>query len=173
MGTDSRGIRRPTSLGQLCATTGATQPEIKSVIDVFRKPSRSFLMPPMPEVLAPGTVIDISHESLMRVWKRLNAWAEEEAESARMCRRIHDTATLHAGGKAGLWRDPTPVCARLAIPGTADRKWAALYGGNLSTALSFIDESKWMADRGAAEIELRRQWNRWFVVPGALVLLAM
>ena len=173
-GTDSRGIRRPTSLGQLCAMTGAAQPEIESVIDVFRKPSRSFLMPPMPEALTPETVIDISHESLMRVWKRLSAWAQEEAESARMYRRIHDTAMLHAAGKAGLWGDPD---LQFALDWRSreqpTEQWAALYGGNLSTALSFIDESKWMADRAAAEIELRRQWNRWFVVPGSLMLLAL
>ncbi len=174
MGTDSRGIRRPTSLGRLCASTGATQPEIESVIDVFRKPSRSFLMPPMPETLTPDTVIDISHESLMRVWKRLSAWADQEAESARMYRRIHDTAMLHAAGKAGLWRDPDLQFAldwRSREQPTA--QWADLYGGNLSAALSFIDESKWMADRAAAEIELQRRWNRWFVVPGSLMLLAL
>ena len=174
MGTDSRGIRRPTSFGQLCATTGATQPEIESVVDVFRKPSRSFLMPPMPERLTSDTVIDISHESLMRVWKRLSAWAQEEAESARMYRRVHDTATLHAAGKAGLWRDPDLQFAldwRLREQPTPE--WANLYGGDLSAALSFIDESKWSADRAAAEIELRRQWNRWFVAPGAVILLGL
>ena len=174
MGTDSRGIRRPTSLSRLCAITGAAQPEIESVIDVFRKPSRSFLMPPMPEALTLDTVIDISHESLMRVWKQLRAWAEQEAESARMYRRIHDTATLHAAGKAGLWRDPD---LQFALDWRSREQptgqWADLYGGNLSTALSFVDKSKWMADRAAAEVELQRHWNRWFVVPGSLVLLAL
>ena len=49
------------------------------MIDVFRDPSRSFLMPPAGEALGAETVIDISHESLMRVWQRLDAWADEEA----------------------------------------------------------------------------------------------
>jgi hypothetical protein len=61
----------------------ATAAEITAVIDVFRKPSRSFLMPPAGDALKAGTVIDISHESLMRVWQRLINWTNEEAQSAR------------------------------------------------------------------------------------------
>lgn len=71
-GTDARGIRRPVSLETLCLLTGAGQEEVTRIIDVFRKPSRSFLMPPLPERLTPDTIIDISHESLMRVWKGWN-----------------------------------------------------------------------------------------------------
>jgi hypothetical protein len=51
-----------------------------SVIDVFREPSRSFLMPPAGEPINSETVIDISHESLMRVWVRLKQWGDEEAQ---------------------------------------------------------------------------------------------
>jgi uncharacterized RDD family membrane protein YckC len=173
-GTDARGIRRPTSLERVCAIAGAERREVVEVIDVFRKPSRSFLMPPVPEALAPETIVDISHESLMRVWKRLQGWTEEEAESARMYRRIHDTAALHAGGRAGLWRDPD---LQLALDWRAreqpSAEWADLYGGGLSTTLSFIDESKWAQDRAAAEVEFQRRWVQWCVVPGVLVLFAL
>ena len=50
--TDPRGTRRPTTLGALCALADATAAEVIAVIDVFRKPSRSFLMPPAGEALA-------------------------------------------------------------------------------------------------------------------------
>ena len=70
--TDPRGVRRPTTLGTLCALADATAAEVTDVIDVFRNPSRSFLMPPAGEALEAETVIDISHESLMRVWQRLD-----------------------------------------------------------------------------------------------------
>src|SRR5215467_8440879 len=79
---DPRGVRRPTTLAILCALADATAAEVTAVIDVFRKPSRSFLMPPAGEALERETVIDISHESLMRVWQRLNTSADEEAQSA-------------------------------------------------------------------------------------------
>jgi hypothetical protein len=78
--TDPRGVRRPTELRALCAVTDATATEVAAVIEVFRDPSRSFLMPPAGEALVAGTVIDISHESLMRLWQRLSAWAEGERD---------------------------------------------------------------------------------------------
>src|SRR5215472_10928564 len=106
LGTDARGVRRPMDVTTLCALTAASPAELTRVIDVFRKPSRSFLMPPLPEALDGGTIIDISHESLMRVWERLKAWANEEADSARLYRRLSETAALHVAGKAGLWHDP-------------------------------------------------------------------
>lgn len=103
--TDPRGVRRPTTLDTLCALTAATAAEVTEVIEVFREPSRSFLMPLAGDALTSDTVIDISHESLMRVWERLETWADEEAQSARLYRRLAETAALHAAGKASLWRD--------------------------------------------------------------------
>ena len=51
-------------------------------------------------------MLDLSHESLMRGWARLRGWVEEEAQSARIFRRLLDTARLFGDGKAGLFRDP-------------------------------------------------------------------
>ncbi len=105
-GTDARGIRRPTSAATLCAITGVSLEELTSVLAAFRKPSRSFVMPPVSDTIAPDTVIDISHESLMRVWNRLKAWVDDEADSATQYQRLVENATLHAKGAAGLMTDP-------------------------------------------------------------------
>jgi len=45
-------------------------------------------MPPLGDQLQTDTVIDISHESLMRVWERLKGWVHDEAQSAQMFRRL-------------------------------------------------------------------------------------
>lgn len=84
--SDNRGIRRPTSLASLLAITEAGAGTLQAGIEDFRKSGRTFLMPPQEVELRPETVIDISHESLMRVWKRLKHWVEQEAESAAICR---------------------------------------------------------------------------------------
>ena len=63
-------------------------------------------MPPVGEPIAPETIIDISHESLMRVWDRLKAWVDEEAESAAQYQRLVQNMSLHAKGAAGLMTDP-------------------------------------------------------------------
>ena len=50
---------------------------------MFREPSRSFVMPPAGEALEADTVIDISHESLMRVWERLQrGWRRSRVGAA-------------------------------------------------------------------------------------------
>ena len=138
--TDPRGVRRPTTLGTLCALADATAAEVTDVIDVFREPSRSFLMPPAGEALKAETVIDISHESLMRVWERLIKWADEEAQSARIYRRLADTADLHAAGNASLWRDPD---LQLALDwrdkNQPNETWAARYHSGFAAAMRFPD----------------------------------
>jgi formylglycine-generating enzyme required for sulfatase activity len=103
-GSDPRGIRRPCRLKELAAICGATPGELEPVLEVFRKRSRSFLMPPAGEPLAPDSWIDISHESLMRLWKQLDRWADEEAQSERTYLRLAETAVEHAAGDASLWR---------------------------------------------------------------------
>lgn len=157
-GSDSRGIRRPTSLAMLGALADASPAEVVDVIDVFRKPSRSFLMPPLPEPLEPETVIDISHESLMRVWERLKVWANQEAQSAQRYRRLAETAAEHAAGKAGLLRDPE---LQLSLDWRRDAKpnaaWASLYGGDFDAAIRFLAESEEDRERENREQEEHRR----------------
>src|SRR5262245_50910358 len=153
---DPRGVRRPTNLGTLCALTDATAAEVTAVIDVFRKPSRSFLMPPAGEALETETVIDISHESLMRVWQRLIAWADEEAQSAQMYRRLADATARHAVGKAGLWRDPD---LQLALDwrdqNQPNETWASRYGSGFNDACAFLRDSE-----TAYTVELEKEKER-------------
>jgi len=42
----AKGIRRPTSIEELAAICDCSQTEILSIIEIFRQPGRSFLMPP-------------------------------------------------------------------------------------------------------------------------------
>jgi uncharacterized protein YjbI with pentapeptide repeats len=160
--TDSRGTRRPTTLGALCALTDATAAEVTAVIDVFRKPSRSFLMPAAGEALKGETMIDISHESLMRVWQRLNSWADEEAQSARTYRRLAETADLHASGAASLWRDPD---LQLALDWRdnchPNESWASRYHPGFAPAMDFLTRSS--DAREAERTERQRQRERELV----------
>jgi hypothetical protein len=154
--TDPRGVRRPTTLGTLCSLADATAAEVTTVIDVFRKPSRSFLMPPAGEALDMESVIDISHESLMRVWQRLITWADEEAQSAQMYRRLVDAASRHAVGKASLWRDPD---LQLAVDwrdqNQPNETWASQYGAGFDDACAFL-----RASEASYAAELKREEER-------------
>ena len=73
--SNSRGIRRPQRLGRLCQILEVSADELRPIIDAYRQSGVTFLMP-SPEVeLTDQTIIDLSHESLMRVWTRLRQWA--------------------------------------------------------------------------------------------------
>jgi ABC-type Fe3+/spermidine/putrescine transport system ATPase subunit len=155
---DNREIRRPVTMGEICAVAEAGEDEIKIVIETFRKPGRSFLMPPAGSSLHSETLIDISHESLIRVWKRLQHWVNEEAESATIYRRLVETAELHNQGRSELWRGAD-------LQATLDwRKnnnpteaWARRYDPDFETATAFLLASERMRADELAEIEQRRQ----------------
>jgi WD40 repeat protein len=156
--TDPRGIRRPTILSTLCALGDATAQEVTTVIDVFRKPSRSFLMPPAGEALDAETVIDISHESLMRVWQRLRTWADEEAQSAQTYRRLAETSALHNEGLAGLWQDPDlQVALDWRAKEQPNSTWARRYHAGFTQAMSFLDASVAHRDEEVREQKARQQ----------------
>jgi uncharacterized RDD family membrane protein YckC len=161
LGTDPRGIRRPLKLATLTEIAGTgSEEEVKAVIEAFREPSRSFLMPPVPEPLVPEKVIDISHESLMRVWERLRRWAEDEANSARRYRRLAETAALEKTGKARLWRDPD---LQLALDWQEEQAptpaWANLNGGHFELATAFLERSRSERDHELAQVVFERRWR--------------
>jgi uncharacterized RDD family membrane protein YckC len=173
-GTDPRGIRRPTALADLCAITGASPAELEAVMAVFRRPSRSFLMPPEGEALLPGTRIDISHESLMRVWKRLDRWADEEAAAARQYRRLAESAEMFGRDEAGLLSDrELDLALAWQWHATPNAAWAMQYGGRFELVDAFIRRSREvrLAERVGAEIDLRWRTHGRLVLIGAVALL--
>ena len=142
-GADNRGIRRPVRLGKLCDILGAAQQDVCTVVDAFRQQGRTFLMPMTHVSLTPETVIDVSHESLMRVWVRLRDWVEEEAASARIYRRLAETSSLFHDDKAGLYRDPD---LQIALDWRTQHKptlaWAQRYHDGYQQAIEFLDQSE-------------------------------
>ena len=157
-GTDPRGVRRPAPLGEISALTGASADEVIRVVEVFRKPGRSFLAPPAGVALQTESILDISHESLMRVWERLSKWAEEEAKSAQLYSSVALAAQRHEDGVAGLWRDPE---LQLALAWREREKpgetWATRYDPSFARAMNFLQASEAERDREVREAEGRRK----------------
>jgi WD40 repeat protein/energy-coupling factor transporter ATP-binding protein EcfA2 len=105
-GGDNRGVRRPTKVSQLGAISNSKNEEIQKIIDIFRAPGRSFIVPAHSVKLTKDSVIDISHESFMRIWERLRVWVDEEASAVQMYKRLAESANLFQSGKTNLWRPP-------------------------------------------------------------------
>ena len=78
-------LRRPRKLGHLYEIAGASTPELRqqvdAIISAFADRRNSFLMLSTRE-LTPDTVVDITHESVIRKWRQLKNWVREESRSA-------------------------------------------------------------------------------------------
>ena len=157
-GADNREIRRPTCLKDICAIAGASAHEVSAVVEVFRAPGRSFLMPPAGVPLEPETVIDISHESLIRNWQRLKLWARDEAEAARIYRRLTGAAADYRAGIGGLLDE---VTLRYALKWREryqpNHAWGVRYHPEFAESIAYLEESRAASDAAQAERERQQQ----------------
>ncbi|HWS89206.1 MAG TPA: penicillin-insensitive murein endopeptidase [Pyrinomonadaceae bacterium] len=157
-GADNREIRRPTRLKEICEIAGASEEEVSKVVEVFRREGRTFLMPPEGVALEPDTVIDISHESLIRNWERLKEWVKDEADAARIYRRLADAAAAHRAGESGLLDDVTLGWVnRWRERYQPNRAWGLRYHPDYDAALSYFEESRAAREREREERERQRQ----------------
>ena len=160
---DGRGVRRPTSVQDVAKIADVDARAVIDVVDVFRKSGRSFLMPPPAVGLQSETIIDISHESLMRNWGRLSEWVEEESQAGKAYRRLSRSAQRYESGEGSLWVDPELALGMLwKQQNKPTEVWAERYGGDLSQALSFITSSSEAQDaaRKAKEEEEKAKLRR-------------
>jgi hypothetical protein len=157
-GPDNRETRRPTRLSGICAVTEASEEEVKSVVEVFRREGRSFLMPPAGVALDAETVIDISHESLIRNWGRLKEWVRDEAEAARIYRRLAGAASDYRAGEVGLLDDVTlQWVLKWKENYKPNRAWGVRYHPDYDEALAYLDESRAAREAEATERVRQRQ----------------
>ncbi len=142
-GGDIQGIRRPTKLGAIAAICQVEESRVIYVIDKFREPGRSLLMPPVGVPLHSNTIIDISHESLMRIWVRLKNWVDQEGAAVQMYLRLSEAASMYQLGKSGLWRPPD---LQLALNWADEHKpsleWAQRYNPAFERTMVFLETSK-------------------------------
>lgn len=150
---NNRGMRRPCRLGLIAELADAGEDEVIAVVEHFRRAGRSFLMPAAHVPLDGDSVIELSHESLMRIWTRLETWVDEEFESASMYKRLAEAAAMYQIGKTGLWRPPD---LQLALnwhkKQNPTRTWGQRYDEAFERTIVFLETS-----RITYEAELKNQ----------------
>jgi WD40 repeat protein len=165
------GIRRPTRLNELAAIADVSEEEVIAVIEKFREPGRSLLTPGYGTTITSKSMVDISHESLMRIWVRLKNWVEDEAEAVQMYTRLAEAASMYQVGKAGLWRPPD---LQLALNWQAKHKptlvWGQRYNPAFERTMIFLEYSKkeFETEQRIKELEQKRKLQRTRIV--AIVL---
>ncbi len=143
-------IRRPTQLQEIAEIAGVSWQAVADVVKIFRKPECSFLMPSEKEFpeLKSDTIIDISHESLIRQWDKLKYWAEDEAKSVDLFINLVESAHKWKKHKrqGDLW-------GRMSLKDYKDRykdsqpnkAWAKRLGYNeddLKLAIEYLEASE-------------------------------
>jgi WD40 repeat protein/energy-coupling factor transporter ATP-binding protein EcfA2 len=165
------GIRRPTRLGEIAAIADVSEEEVIAVIDKFRDPSRSLLTPAHHVNLNAKSMIDISHESLMRIWVRLKNWVDDEADAVQMYQRLSEAAAMYQVGKAGLWRPPD---LQLALNWQAKHRptlvWGQRYHPAFERTMIFLEYSKkeFETEQRIKELQAKRRLRNARIV--ALIL---
>lgn len=157
------GIRRPTLLSEIASIADVSVEEVSSVIERFREPGRSLLMPPADQILHADSMIDISHESLMRIWVRLKNWVDEENEAVSMYLRLSEASAMHQVGKGGLWRPPD---LQLALNWQLKHKptlvWGQRYDLAYERTMVFLEYSKkeFEEEQKIKELQAKRALQR-------------
>jgi WD40 repeat protein len=173
------GIRRPTRLNEIAAIADVSEQDVIDVIDKFRDPSRSLLTPALGVSVSSKSMIDISHESLMRIWVRLKNWVDDEADAVQMYSRLAEAASMYQVGKAGLWRPPD---LQLALNWQSKHKptlvWGQRYNPAFERTMIFLEYSKkeWETEQRIKELEQKRKLQRartFALVLGAFTIIAI
>ncbi|MFA0964244.1 hypothetical protein AB9P05_20720 [Roseivirga sp. BDSF3-8] len=142
-GADNYGTRRPADITTIASIAEVTPEQVIRVVEKFREPGRSLLLPDATVPIYDDTVIEVSHESLMRIWERLRVWVEEEFESAKMYRRLSDAATMYQVGRTSLWRPPDlQLALNWQQKQRPTRIWAQRYDDGFERAIVFLESSR-------------------------------
>jgi WD40 repeat protein/energy-coupling factor transporter ATP-binding protein EcfA2 len=142
-GGDNRGIRHPSAINEIASIAQAEPEEVIAVIDKFRAAGRSFLTPAGEIPIDNNSIIDISHESLMRIWDKLKNWVDEEANAVNMYLKLAESAENYQLGKTALWRQPD---LQLALNWREKQKptlyWAQSYNPAYERTMEYLKTSE-------------------------------
>ena len=193
-----RETRRTCSVQEMMDVSGSSLATIRRVVHAFRdeKKGRTFLRV-LDEgrgsdsiAIAPGDIVDLSHECLMRQWARLRDWMAQEYRDSAMLRDLarecdagavlSDIATR----RYCEWRDrfrPSPpwagrysesfhpVLGRQEI--SLDRTLAFLKENELRQAENARNKAE--NERQRAREERQRAVRRWQMIVAVFVILAL
>ncbi len=161
---DGQVVRRPVRVSEICTLADASPDQVVPVLDEFRAEGRSFLVPRISERLNPETVIDISHESLIRQWRQLGDWTKDEEKAHQTARVVmRETRKWHESG-----RDNRALLTELRL--LEAEVWAKTHPHQVQPdEREFLNASRGHLDREARQ----RRVVSWILAALVLFLLSL
>lgn len=164
-------IRRPLAFQTLCAETGAGSDEIRPMLDAFRASDVLFLTPHAPKPIDDKTIIDISHEALIRCWGKIgkigqkpDGWLQNEVREGLGWRLLLFQAESFAENPTNVLSEPATDLGERRLK-ERNAAWAERYGDGWPKVVALVDASRehWRRQRdiaAASEAEGRRNRKR-------------
>ena len=163
-----RKVRRPVRLSELEEITGENRTVLLPIINRFIEDNRNFLI--LSKLDHGDQLIDIAHESLIRQWKTLDSWVEEEAESGKTFLRLTESAALYGKQKKDLLigNELLPILTWYETfkPG---KIWAKRYSADYENGFAYLQESEAAYKRAEARKKRRRK-NGFALLYSAIAL---
>ncbi len=167
-----RDTRRPTKLGEIAAIARVEPEVVIAVVEHFRGGELNFLTSST-DTLDSESVLDLSHESLIRQWVRLKEWAKAEAKSAEKYLLLARTAAE----KKQPWVDnDLKDILKWRDDERPNAAWAARYGGNYAEAMAFIEAGLERQEKVESEVEsirLNEQRTHFYKGIAGLAIIAV
>ena len=154
----SRLVRRPVLLAAAVAESTLSEAEVRCLASHFRSEGNNLLMPPPQEELSGLSVLDVSHESLLRRWPLATEWRNEEYSWRQILLRLQSYVedgqlppSWLVQRSTTLYKNSTPTAA-----------WATRYGCDWIKIADSIRRAK---------VEMRRRRNSVYLGLGIIVLM--
>jgi len=165
---EGRAIRRPQRFGELVAICEIPASDLRGIIDVFRAEGVSLLTPFLPATIEDKTVIDISHEALIRCWNRIadpqNGWLRREFQDGLIWRSLlNDAKEFEIDRKHIL--APAATTQRIRWLAEKNPPWSKRYGGNWNIVANLLQISRQKATRSTR--------LRWLLLTPVIWLAAL
>ena len=144
-GVDGKIVRRPIIASEILDIARCNIKDLEKVISHFQGEGKHFLVTSTID-LKKKTILDISHESLIRQWKRLKHWIKEETEKVKEYRQLVDRTTRYSEKRGELLSGMDLDLAIAWLSKTRpSRSWAERYQDNkedkYQQVMQFIDDS--------------------------------
>ena len=184
---DGKVIRRPQSFGDLVAVTGATEDRLRAILNAFRRPGVSFITP-YSEAIDAGTVIDVSHEALIRRWDKIadpqHGWLQREIRDGLIWHSLVVMAESFEKNPKSLLSEAATEDRGKWLEGR-NEAWALRYGGGWLAVDKLMKASRQEVERRrqqekeylererAEQKRALQQTKRWLAVVGLCALVAV
>lgn len=169
---------RRTALGNISRIARCTVDRVVEVVEIFDKAGHPFLGYQHAAPLSSESRIELSHETLITIWDRLNQWVDEEGESIRMYMKLSKASSLYQQGKGALlevselqkaidWKkqhNPTPT-------------WGIQFDPAFERAIVFLNTSEeeyiWSEKRKIILQRRKQILNRTIIIGSVVIVTAV